>query len=558
MFIKTCKKKIWSKEYETHYIAESYRDEKTKKIKHKHILSLSKLEPRQIEALRNSFKQEQEEKSKKNWNIEKEIKFYNTNKIQILDTKEYWSIKVFEHLFNKYFFWVLDKKYYEQIKAITINKIFEPKSKNSLDNWLKKVDLDFRIDTKSSKDKLYKSLDYLEKEQENIEKKLYKKNKIENSTCDLYLYDITSTYFEWKWDENICKYWYSRDHRQDRVQVNIWLVTNNKWIPLAVEILEWNISDKQTVQNKIDVLKERFWIENITFVFDRWMKTKANLDYIIESWYDYITALTHSELRNKAKENKDIEMSLFDKHNLAEFIEDMKDEKWNLIKDEKWNIKKIKYVLSHNPMKKLKDTKDRIKLIEKTEKLLSSIQELKTYKQWKLTQLEIQEKITKKINKFNCSKYIFYEIKENSFSFERKDSKIKEDENYDWFYMIESLEIYESKENIEKKYKSLQLVERAFDDVKNMIEIRPVFHYKESRIKWHIFSCFMSYYLLHRFKEIVEDLLETNTLDYIITEIQKITKTYIKIESLVLEKINELNLLQLNILKRFNVKNKID
>lgn len=198
------------------------------------------------------------------------------------------------------------------------------------------------------------------------------------------------------------------------------------------------------------------------------MKSKANLQAIEESGYGYITALSHSELHQKAKENETIQLSIFDKKDLAEF--EMTDPETKKTK---------KYILCHNPPKKIKDTLDRMKLIEKTEKSLKSIQDLKkTY-----SDIDLQDKVSKKVNAFKCEKYLIYTIQNGKLTFERNVKKIEEDELFDGFYMIETTDIKLTGNEAEKKYKDLQLVERAFDAVKNIIEIRPVFHYKETRIK---------------------------------------------------------------------------
>ena len=120
--------------------------------------------------------------------------------------------------------------------------------------------------------------------------------------------------------------------------------------------------------------------------------------------------------------------------------------------------------------------------------------------------------------------------------------------------MVESTKKELSGEEAEKKYKSLQLVERAFDCVKNHIEIRPVFHYKETRIKGHIFSCFMSYYLLHKFKQQTKELLKSNTLDELLTELKCIKKVNFKIDKFVLEKINTLTDIQKELFSIFQIR----
>ncbi|MBU1870722.1 IS1634 family transposase [Patescibacteria group bacterium] len=528
MFIKTSIRKIKGKEYKTRYLTEGYRDKKTGVVKHRHILSLSKLPEKQILALQASLNN--------NTKIEK-VKLED---LELIACKEYGSIAVFEKLFDKVFGKIIPKEYEKEIKAIVINKIFDPKSKNGLNNWLKQVDLNYQI---SNKNKLYECLDELEEQQIAIEKRLFDYRKIKKA--DLFLYDVTSTYFEGKGAEELCKYGYSRDHRNDRLQINIGLVTDDSGVPLCVEIFEGNITDKQTLQGKINQLKDRFNIQKITFVFDRGMKTKMNLNYLQEQEFDFITCLSHSELKKRAEENEKIQRSLFDKQNLAEFIIDEKyiDEKGI----EKTRQKKL--ILCFNPSKAVKDQKTRLDLIQSTEKKLLEIQNFKK----KYSDLELQNKVSKKINKFNCEKYIQYEIKNNKLSFERNGEKINQAEKYDGFYMIETSCLEIKKEQAQMKYKSLQIVERAFDSIKNHIQIRPVFHYKASRIKGHIFTCFMAYYLLHFFREKTKELLKEHTLDDLLTELKCIQKSYFKIGNFNFAKITKLNDIQKEIFSLFYI-----
>ena len=524
MFIKTCTRTKNGKKYKTQYLTEGYRD-KDGKVKHRHVMSLSKLPEKLVLTLKDALKGKSE--------IEK----VSLENLKLMCSKEFGGIAIFGKLFDNNFKKIIDKKYYKEIKAITINKIFNPKSKNSLHNWIRKTDLGYNI---TNKNKLYESMDYLEENQKRIEKKLYEKKK---RKCDFLLYDITSTYFEGKGAENICKYGYSRDHRKDRIQVNIGLVTDKKGKPFSVEIFEGNTNDNKTIQSRVEKLKKDFGIEDITFIFDRGMKSKMNLEYIKKEKYDYITALSHAELKKKAEENQQIQLSIFDKKDLAEFTEEETNK-------ETGEVTKIKHVLCHNPSKSERDKQTRMHLIEKTEKRLKEIQNFKR----KYTDQQIQDKVSKSINRFKCEKYISYEIKNGKLTFNRNEKTILRDEKYDGFYMIESTDTKIGGGEAEKKYKSLQLVERAFDDVKNHIKIRPVFHYKESRIKGHIFSCFMSYLLLHQFRESTKELLKKHTLDDLLTELTCIHKSYFKIDKFILEKVTELNDIQKNLLSIFKVR----
>lgn len=538
MFIKSNRKTLANgKKYISHFLVEGYREKETGKIKHRNLINLSRLDEKSILVLKESLKGN---------SVLPKVRLED---LEVLSSKQYGNIALFSKLYDQYFskYFKKNKNYNQSIKSIIINKIFDPKSKNSLNNWIKQTDLK-KINNKNN---LYESLDCLELNQEIIEKDLSKNNSTKkNNQNNILLYDITSTYFEGKGAENICKYGYSRDHRSDRVQVNIGVITSNDGTPIAVEIIEGNISDKQTLQGQIDKIKNKFNIKDLTFVFDRGMKSKINLEYIKKEGYEYITALSHQELKSKAEESKSIQMSIFDKRDIASF-----------------EIGDRFYSLCHNPVKADRDKINRDKLIDKTIEELIKIQDFKR----KYSPKILQDKVSKKINKRNMEKYITYnieDIKENiinkktkkeeikisgKLTFSKNTEKITNDEKYDGFYMIESTNKNITKENSVKQYKDLQLVERVFNSIKNHIEIRPIFHYKESRIKGHIFSCFMSYFLLHKFKQIASELLKYNSLDDLLTEISNIHKVTFRIDKFCFDRISDLNELQSEILKEFQI-----
>lgn len=520
MFVKISTRKNKWIESKSAYLVEWYRDENWK-VKHRNLCSLASLSNEKILWLKTVL----------NNNITT-TELVTLKDLRLLCTKEFWSTAVFWKLYTEYIKPHINRKYQKIIEAMVVNRIFEPKSKHWLINRTKRVD---NVIQNYPKNLPYEALDYLEKQQKTIEKNMFKKN----LKCNLYLYDITSTYFEWK-KVDMAKYWYSRDHRSDRLQINIGLVTDEEWCPITVEIMEWNIADKTTIQKKVDDLKNRFWLQDITFVFDRWMKSKMNLNYIEQEWFDYITALSHAQLKTIAENNKDIQQSLFDKENLAEF-----------------DINNKKYVLSYNPAKAHKDTSDRELLIEKTLTKLEKITELKK----PLSETKMQDKVSKVINQYNCEKYVTYEIKtakENELemvvlSFARNIEKIEFDKKHDGFYMVESTVKNKTGEEIEQTYKNLQYVERAFDIVKNLIKIRPIFHYKDARVKWHIMICFFSYYLLFQFKKLCKELLSSNTLDELLTELRSIGKAYFEIQKISISKVVECSELQKQILAIFAI-----
>lgn len=517
MFVKLTSRLKNGKLYSGAYIVQGYRDKLSKKVKHRYLLNISSLPLSSVLAIKQILANGVDNHSP-----------INLDNLEVLATKEFGSVKVFQSIFDKYFKSIIGSTYYNAIQAITINKILDNKSKNSLHLWTQDVDFGFQIKNKNI---WYKSLDYLAENHEGIENSLFKKHG--SKEANLYLYDITSTYFEGQGAENLCRYGYSRDHRSDRVQVNIGLVTNDSSIPLCIKTFPGNTPDSKTLSEQVEDLKSRFNIKNVITVFDRGMKTKMNLEKLESEGYEYITALSARELKKKASEHKEIQLGLFDKKDLAEFVIDEK-----------------KYILCHSPIKFEKDKRVREKLLDKTEADLKKINSLKK----KQTDKTVYEKVSKVLNKYKTKRYIEYSVKNGKVIYSRNEEKIKDEGNYDGFYMIHTNKIDITAAKAQEKYKDLQIVERAFNSLKNHLEIRPVRHYTEKRIKGHIVSCFLSYYMLARFKEECKEYLEKESLDELITTLRMIRKVYVKVEMIILERITKMNEKQKELLEKFKIK----
>jgi transposase len=70
--------------------------------------------------------------------------------------------------------------------------------------------------------------------------------------------------------------------------------------------------------------------------------------------------------------------------------------------------------------------------------------------------------------------------------------RLRDEEIYDGKWILMTNEKNVSSFMAGEYYKSLQNIERGFRDLKSLITIQPIFHYKEERIRAHIFACFLS------------------------------------------------------------------
>jgi transposase len=334
----------------------------------------------------------------------------------------------------------------------------------------------------------YDAMDELLLRQNLIQKKLAAKHLKGGS---IILYDITSTYFEGEYtDCEIVKYGYNRDKKRGKKQIAIGLICTKDGCPVAVEVFSGNTSDKTTVVDKLDEIKNTYGISDFIFVGDRGMLTQTNIDARPEIMN--ITGLTHAGLK-KLCEHDAIQFSLFDEDTGTEVV----------LQEEP----NVRYVLRKNPVLAEEERATRCRLIEKTEELLKEKQVPKK----KTDDKTLTARAAKIFYKCKTEKYFSWDIVDTKIQFSRKESVIAESEQYDGLYAIKtnvSKELMDKREIVDA-YKSLINVEVAFRNMKTVqLEIRPVYHRTEERIKAHVFICMLAYYLLWHMNKSLKPLYD--------------------------------------------------
>jgi hypothetical protein len=167
--------------------------------------------------------------------------------------------------------------------AMTLNRLIHPDSEHAMPRWIRSTALadilgvDF---TTLVDDPLYRNLDRLHPNRAAIESDLVERERLLfQLDPTVYLYDLTSTYFEGQAAQNPkAKRGYSRDHRPDCKQVVVGLVIGREGFPLAHEIFAGNTQDRRSLGRMLDLLKDRVGLsEGSTVVVDRGMAYTENL-----------------------------------------------------------------------------------------------------------------------------------------------------------------------------------------------------------------------------------------------------------------------------------------
>jgi transposase len=333
-------------------------------------------------------------------------------------------------------------------------------------------------------DDLYRAMDWLFERQVGIEDRLARRH-LRDGT--LVLYDVSSSYFEGR-SCPLARVGYSRDGRRGTPQVVYGLLTDRRGCPLAVEVFEGSLHDDKTLPSQLDKLRRRFGLERVVVVSDRGMVTKANLEAMrAERGVAWITALKAPQVKKLVREGE-LQLSLFDERNLAE------------IESEHYPGERL--VVCRNPLVAEERARKREALLRATERELGEVQR-RVQEGTLLGQAEIGLAAGAVWNRYRVKKHFSLEITADRFSFERRQAQIEQEAALDGIYVLRtsvSAETLGSAEVV-RSYKQLAAVERAFRSFKGPLEIRPVHHRLEDRVRAHVFLCMLAYYLEWHLRE---------------------------------------------------------
>lgn len=497
------------KKYEYYFIVEGYRE--NGKVKQRTIAKLGELSPAEVSSIKLALSG-------------KAIASYDD--IELEKSYEYGASRILNDLWNQIGLdKLIDKKVNHRIKMMVINRLIDPKSKNSLIDWYEgsyfsTVENSKRVASKE----LYRAMDYLENNKREIEEKLIKLNFKEND-LDTLFYDITSSYF----DGNKCdiaSFGYSRDHRADKKQIVISLVVNKDAMPVCVEILKGNTSDKSTVKEKIEELSNRFELKEKVIVADRGMITAANIEEINNNNFKYILCMNNTKEAKAA-----IETALKSKFN--EFDDTLSANE--VVSGD------IRYIVCFSKYKDNIDKLSRQDRIEKTKKELQKIN--KSISDGNLKDHhKILVRADKIISKNKVKKFFeITELEDGKFDYKINNDKLNKVAKYDGLFVITTTYKNGDCFDILSQYKNLRKIEKAFHHIKNYIELRPIYHYKENRVKAHVFICFLSYLLLQTLERKLKDIDSGYSASKFIEKAKKISMATITVRDEKLTRISSLD-----------------
>ena len=474
MYVDESKSHQHGKTYTRALIRESYR--KDGKVKHRTIANISKCSPEEIEAIKLALKHKE--------NIAKFI----VEPVEI-HVKQGLSVGAIFVL-------------YKVAQEMGIVKALGNTKEARLSLWMALARLIYpglsRLGTvrlaqrhaavdvlcldKFNEDDLYKALDWIDANQQKIEKRMFQ-NRNPSKKPELFLYDVSSSYLEGTENE-LADFGYNRDKKKGKMQIVFGLLTDENGWPISIEVFCGNTQDPATFKSQIKKLAHRYGCERITMVGDRGMIKSGQIKDISEHEFYYITAITKPQINTLMKQGA-IQMELFNEQ-LCEI-----------------EYEKIRYILKRNPVraKELENTRK-----SKTKKIEELVKDRNQYldEHPKADVTVAVSTVNSLIAKLKLSDFLSVQVAERTLSLECDVTTLEEATRLDWCYVIKSNvpKNIAEKETIHQRYKDLAFVEDAFRDMKtNHLEIRPVNVRKAPRTRGHVFIVMLSYFISKHLRE---------------------------------------------------------
>ena len=310
---------------------------------------------------------------------------------------------------------------------------------------------------------------------------------IPNRNISLAFYDCTTYYFESFNEDGFRERGMSKDNKRNETQVVMGLLIDTNGIPISYKLFKGNKHELHTMEEVIDDILKNYTIKEIIIVADRGLNSKSNLEMIRGKGLNYIVGSKGSSVPKTIKDKPF-------------------DTTWNLTSN-----KDSKYRSGY-----ITDTRTVYQNSEEhTELIIKKYSDL--YKEREMIkQDKMIERAKKNIRDFTISgatksKSKYYKAVDNpkeKINTEIDEERIKkEQESFGYFYIVTN-KVDMAPSEIMAAYKSLYKIEESFRILKTNLKARPVYHFKERRIRVHFLICYLTLVL----QRILEYKLSKNNI----------------------------------------------
>lgn len=300
-----------------------------------------------------------------------------------------------------------------------------------------------------NKDKIYRYLDRLHKEQMSLVEQISYRHAMKEmkEEVSIVFYDVTTLYFEAEDEDDLRKTGFSKDGKHQNPQIVLGLLVNAEGFPLGYEIFDGKKFEGHTMLPVIEAFKKKYKLKQLVIVADAGLMSKENIIELIKKKYQFVIG---ARIKNESETMKKQILSLQLSDAQSVVLQKQQEQKM---------------VISYSKQRAKKDEYNRKRGLQKLERSVLT---------GKLTKKQITNRGYNKYLKLDGEATVTIDY-----------DKYNDDAKWDGLKgYLTNTEL--SKEEVITQYKQLWHIEKTFRISKTDLRIRPIFHYLRKRIEAHI------------------------------------------------------------------------
>jgi Transposase DDE domain len=376
-------------------------------------------------------------------------------------------------------------RYRDLAFALVVARVCRPASKLATTRWWADTTLaeDLGV-AEASTDEVYAAMDWLADRQDSIEAGLARRHLSTDVNPDrIAMFDLSSSWMTGRHCP-LAAHGYSRDGKKGLPQIEYGLLTDPAGRPVAVKVFPGNTADPAAFTAITEHIREKFHLGELVMIGDRGMITSARIEALRAlGGYGWVTALRAPQIAALAADGGPLQLSLFDTAGLAEITHP--------------DYPGERLVACRNPLLADERARKRRDLLAATDTDLTKIAASAAAGRVRGAD-KIGIRVGRVIDRRKMAKHYTLDITDQSLQFARDKASIASEAALDGIYIIRTTipGTQMDPAQVVATYKCLSRVERDFRSLKSIdLDLRPVHHYTETRVRAHVFICMLAAYL---------------------------------------------------------------
>jgi transposase len=398
--------------------------------------------------------------------------------------------------------------------VLIANRLTDPRSEHGLARWLENyyvcdsagtrwepawlpeqdISTDHRVRVHWRQLKLwYGTLDALLQGQQAIETALYLRVRdLFHLQVDVVLYDVTSTYFERRSPKGeLRRHGKSRDGKPRNVQVVLGVVMANGF-PLAHHVFAGNTADKATLRAVVKDVEQRLGLRRVLVVGDRGMVSEANLGFLTQEGRQvrYLVGLAGRRCDESAAVLARLQEAAWEPVDAC-----------NRVQQVTLPGSPVQYFVVESAERRAYEQDQRERSMQRVAEALGRVHTAVQDGRLK-DPAKIAARAQRALSRDHGARYYSYEIAApGSFRFHVDAAKLAAEQQREGLYVLKTNDLTLTPTDSVVIYKQLSDVEWAYRDLKDVIQMRPIYHQRDERVRAHVFVATLALFLKRTLEE---------------------------------------------------------